>query len=236
MKLIIDNPMTAMGLLVVLVLTIVAWAVIPDKQLLGTTAFKPTTYDGMVDILMPILVIALLVERAVQVFISTSREIGRDGLDRRLEKAQAKIIQLNERSRAFQSQLDSLAAERMTEAQKADVHVRMENVANIIPSAQREERDAQAEVDNYRSKTGRLSFFVSAVFGFVVGLAGMRVLTPMVLMDPVKLGGLERFAFFGLDVVLTAALIAGGASGIHQIISVFRVYTEQTRSRMRRTS
>jgi hypothetical protein len=46
--------------------------------------------------------------------------------------------------------------------------------------------------------------YVSALFGFVVGLAGMRVLSEMVVLDPAKLDGLQRFASFGLDVVLTA--------------------------------
>ncbi len=51
-----------------------------------------------------------------------------------------------------QSQINILAAERMTSEQKVSIHTHMENIANTIPDAQRERRDTLAGVGDYWRK------------------------------------------------------------------------------------
>ena len=70
MKIIEQNPVRATGVLVVVAVVIVAFVIGSDAQY-DTLNFLPTTYDAVVDILTPIFLVALLVERALEVFVGT---------------------------------------------------------------------------------------------------------------------------------------------------------------------
>ena len=50
----------------------------------------------------------------------------------------------------------------------------------------------------------------------IVALSGVRILTG--LFDTTKLVGLQKDIFTYTDIVLTAAVIAGGADGVHQLV------------------
>jgi len=54
-------------------------------------------------------------------------------------------------------------------------------------------------------------------------------MAPIVDFNLADWGGFQNFVFRSLDVILTAGLLAGGASGVHQIIGVFADFTESTR-------
>lgn len=225
---IIEKPVMATLVLIALAIAVIGLIVATDARY-DTVEFLPVTYDTVVDVLTPILFVALLVERALEVFVSTGRKLKRVPLERRLQKAKQKVAQLKERIDVFQGQLDAPGASDLTDVQRQAILDRKDGVNKLLPTAQRKEREAQAKMEKYRGETGRVAYVFGSLFGLVIGLAGLRVLAPLVDINLANWAGFQTFVFHGVDVILTAALLAGGASGIHQIISVFSDYTAQTR-------
>ncbi len=233
MKYIEQNPVLATGALVAGAILAMAIVIFSDTQY-DTLNFTPTTYDAVVDVLTPIFLVALLVERGLEVFVGTGRKIDRADMDSALQKTTDKIAQLKDHRDGFQAQFDAPGAEQLTAEERTAIHTRMENIANIMPEAQRKERKAKAELEKFRSKTARISFFLGACIGLIIGLAGIRILAPLMDFGLAQWGPLQEFLFHSLDLVLTAGLLAGGASGIHQIIATFADFTNKTRRQTRK--
>lgn len=89
------------------------------------------------------------------------------------------------------------------------------NVADQIKTAS----DA---LDQYKGKTQQYAFAASLTLGLAAAIVGLRTLWP--LLDASKFGsasGAQRASFIVFDVVLSAALLAGGADGIHSAVNAF---------------
>ena len=228
MKFIEERPATATALLVLIAVVIVG-IVIWKVGHLETLTFSGMTYDGVVDLLTPLFLIALFLERAIEVFVSTSRRLGRADMETRLDKATEKIKQLNDRLKQFQAQLDAPGASHLADDDLSAIHKRMQNVSDVVPSAQRAVRSAEAQLERYRARTRLVAFAAGVALGLVVAIAGIRVISPLVDVGTAQWPALQSFVFHCVDVVLTSGLLAGGASGIHQIVSVFGEYTDKVR-------
>lgn len=225
---IIEKPVIATLILVVLA-TVSISLIIGNGTQYDTLNFVPVTYEAVVDVLTPLLFVALLVERTLEVFISTGRKLKRTPLERRLLKDKGRITQLNERIAVFQGQLDAPGASDLTDAQRQAILDRKDAVNALLPAAQQKQREADAVMEKYKGETRRLAYVFGSLFGLIISLAGLRVLAPLVDFRLAGWGDTQLVVFHSIDVVLTAALLAGGAGGIHQIISVFGDYTAQTR-------
>lgn len=226
-----QKPVWASAILIALALGAIAFAIDGNPNY-KPIDFKDVSYDAVVDLLTPVFLIALFLERAVEVFVTTGRKLGRADKEVALEKAKSKIVQIKARVMAFQAQLDAPNASITPPAELQKIHQRIQGVWDLLPEAQRRERTAQGELERYRGKTRRVAFVVAALLGLLVGLAGLRVITPLVRYQPTNWTDFQSFMFHSIDVVFTAGLLAGGASGIHQIIRVFGDFTEKTRKQV----
>lgn len=224
MKFIQDRPATTTALILLVAFAIIA-VVIWQAGALVTLKAQPITYDSIVKLLTPVFLIALFLERAIEVFVSTSRKLGRADIDARLEKAREKITQLSDRLKMFEVQLESPGGT----AEQTALHARIDKVNDAIPPAQRAVRSAEGDLEKYRAKTRLVTFAAGVALGLVIAIAGLRVMSPLVDLKDLKDLKLQLFVFHSIDVALTAGLLAGGASGIHQIVSVFGDYTEKVR-------
>lgn len=229
-----NNPVLATTVLAIGAIAVVAF-VIGGDGMIETLNFVPVSYDSVVDLLTPILLVALLVERTVEVFVSTGRKLKRGEKERALMRAKAKLEQLEERLGLFQEQLKTPGASDVADADGTTLKDRINNVNKLLPGAQRDERTAQSELEDFRGQTQRVSFVVGTLFGLIVALAGIRVVSPLVDFQLANWSKLQEIVFHSLDVVFTAGLLAGGASGIHQVLSVFGDFTDQTRRKTQAT-
>ncbi|WP_316395237.1 hypothetical protein [Bradyrhizobium sp. 33ap4] len=87
-------------------------------------------------------------------------------------------------------------------------------------------RQALVEVSSKREAT-RLA--VGFLFGLLVSGAGPRTLEALLDLSPVpplQLSGSHRTLFYGVDVVLTAGLLAGGSNGLAVIIEILKKRTQ----------
>ena len=69
--------------------------------------------------------------------------------------------------------------------------------------------------------------------GLVASLAGVNALSPFLAKDALNnLPAAQHALFAGFDIVLTAALLAGGADGLHSVISAFTSFFGATAQRV----
>lgn len=223
-----QNPAWFSAGLVIAALIVMWWIVSSDAQY-DTLNFVPVTYDLVVDILTPIFLIALLVERGLEVFVSTGRKLGRSDHERKQQDATTLIAQIKERIRIDEGQLNAPGAANLTPQERQIILDRLAAANVELKAAEDTLRAVVGDMDQYRAETARITFVVGAFIGLIIGLAGVRVIAPLVDFKLAEWGDFQRFVFHSLDVVLTAGLLAGGANGVHQIIGVFADFTESTR-------
>jgi hypothetical protein len=85
----------------------------------------------------------------------------------------------------------------------------------------------------YTGLTQRYAFITGLILGLVAALAGVSALMPFVAKDALNtLPAAQHALFAGFDIVLTAALLAGGADGLHSVISAFTSFFGATAQRV----
>jgi len=82
---------------------------------------------------------------------------------------------------------------------------------------QKDKMSALEALESYKAKTRIFAMKISFISGLIVACVGVRVLTP--LFDTNELTTYQKLVFDGIDIVITAGLIAGGSKGINSLTS-----------------
>lgn len=179
---------------------------------------NPNITQDFVAFFMELAAIALFVERALEVLVTPWRE-----------------------KDAQQKQVQAATAQKVLDAHK-DVAKTMTQNADAVQAMAARTTDLQNQVTatgqalaDYRSDTQRIAFAASLAVGIVVSLIGFRALNFFVQ------GGAgsvlyphhphQLWAFQIVDVILTGALISGGSDGIHQMVTIFTNFADQTKAK-----
>jgi hypothetical protein len=147
--------------------------------------FWSFTKDDIVRLFTQLSVIALVIERSLEVLLTPWRGQEGDELKARVRAAKAAA---------------SPAAEMTAIASRAHQH-----------------------------ETRQLSFCAGLAIGITTSALGIRTL--QVLVEPQhfeRLGEWQTAGFVALDVLLTGALLAGGADGMHKLVTVFTTFMDKT--------
>lgn len=149
--------------------------------------FWEFTKDDIVRLFTELTLIALVIERGVEIFITPWREGDRKQIENNIKAAR-----------------------------------KMENVPQATA--------LEGQVIQYRQETRQITFVVGLAIGVIVSAVGIRIL--QFLVQPQTLdniaGTRQATVFTGLDVLLTGALLAGGADQMHKIISVFANFMDSS--------
>ena len=79
-------------------------------------------------------------------------------------------------------------------------------------------KEKENEFELYRLGTAKRAYWISFVFGLLISLVGVRVLSGFVDLDTVDhLTQVQANLFMFIDVVLTGGVIAGGSAAIDKI-------------------
>ncbi|HXX18855.1 MAG TPA: hypothetical protein VEJ46_05595 [Candidatus Acidoferrum sp.] len=104
------------------------------------------------------------------------------------------------------------------------------NVQNAL-----DQQNASNALDDYRGQTQRYAFAVSLILSTLVSIAGVRVLWPFVnqvkFSDKTATSLAQQIFFLAVDVLVSAALLAGGADGIHSVVNAVTTFFESTADR-----
>jgi hypothetical protein len=111
---------------------------------------------------------------------------------------------------------------------------KLENIVNSLKaqtSAANESEIAKADeaFQDYKSTTQKYAFGISLSFSLAASFVGIRALRPF--LDLIAFGKLtsnQQWAFVVVDMVLSAALLAGGADGIHSAVNAFTTFFNTT--------
>lgn len=140
-------------------------------------------------ILMPLAVVALFMERALEVLLTPWRHPTVDQFEVQMKYAEA------------------VGAPTAELAEKLTLH---------------------------KSETRGLAFLAGLALGTIVSAAGVRSLQPLIdTQQFISLSSLQRDALAGVDVVVTASLLAGGSDGLHRVVSVFTAFFDRTKEKVK---
>ncbi|HEY7768673.1 hypothetical protein [Longimicrobium sp.] len=164
---------------------------IPDPQLLK---FSNIALQNVGNVLAPLILVALLIERAVEVVMTVWR---------------AETAQLHEARLA-----------------------RAQQMAGTNAASDREVAAAEITLSRYKAQSRRIAFALTFTLGLFVAQLGIRAIQQFLAEG--ALTGLvahQAATFRTVDMWITAAMIAGGADGIHRIVSAFTAFADATKKR-----
>ncbi|MGH7517277.1 MAG: hypothetical protein ACREOC_07385 [Gemmatimonadales bacterium] len=198
-----------------------------------SVVFKPFKLDEFTASLVPILVIALLVERAIEVFFGIVREPEESKIRAALGRAREGFIQAG-RGRLYRGY--TLLLHRLPRGGRAQLLARSSADRHqyrqyLLEEAETQILAEQQRLDGRKADNTRLASILGGALGILVALAGVRTLD--LLLDgttPWLVPGVDGTVagrpgwWVALDVFLTAGLIGGGAEGFHRITSVLGTY------------
>jgi len=105
------------------------------------------------------------------------------------------------------------------------------------PASPQDIQQADSAFQNYTGQTQKYAFAASITLSLAAAYVGVRALWPFVNQaDFGKLSANQQWMFLAVDVVLTAALLAGGADGIHQVVNAFTTFFSSTAEKATRAA
>ncbi|WP_414544388.1 hypothetical protein [Nostoc sp. CCY0012] len=203
--------------------------------------FKSFGLDDIIQSLLFLFFISLLLERFLEVFITTWRGDKAAQLDIIIQQ-QKWLISERRRFIAEQDQpkpvnflesnqindlppegvsLEQHIIQKFIQSQK-QYNPQIEDLNTIINELNEQERKKVA----YKSDTRIIALWTSLLFGFLLSGIGIRSIEPLVVIDlnnPIQI-----IIFRCLDALLTGGVISGGSEGIHKLIQVFINFMEAT--------
>jgi hypothetical protein len=149
----------------------------------------------LVERMTPLILAAAFIERAVEILVSPWRDSGAAQLHRVVDAIKARP------------------------ANPANPAVTAKNAADL--------QAANDALDTYKGQTQRYAFAAGLILSLCVAAAGLRSLWPFLADTKDFIASVDphQRAYFRLvDVLITTALLAGGADGFHGIISAVSDY------------
>ena len=188
-----------------------------------------TSLDEIGTLLLTLILVALVIERAVEVYVSKRYDPEKLRLRRPLTRAEAKLAKAEQ----------ALAEER--ERRHGSSRPPSPEDQQYMDRLVQDVQEAHAAVDEADERTWlplsklraaklRAASFLSLTFGALASFSGVRVLGQFLPLQDGKIIGvlaesaLQLDAFRVTDALLTALLLAGGADGIHRMVSSFRTF------------
>jgi hypothetical protein len=166
--------------------------------------FRELNVTHITQVLAILFMVALLAERALEIFVGTWRSPGATQLELAVSILEDEIARL----------------EKLPEPDHA-----------ALAAARAGLEDARRQERQYRCVTRQTVLWVGLGVGLLVSAVGCRALE--VLVDPSlqDWSAAQGNAFRLVDVMLTGGVIAGGSEGIHRIATVFDNFMSATAKR-----
>ncbi|MBC1279406.1 hypothetical protein GNF10_26465 [Nostoc sp. UCD121] len=219
------------------VLIIISFLIVTLSTWLLSKPFilKPFGLNDIIQILTLQLFISLLLERSLEVFITTWRGPFVEQLDISIQQEKA-LISEKLRLIEVQQQFPSFESNQTIGLPPEGMSLEQQIIQNFTQNQQESLKIFKPQMDNlnekerqktaYKSDTRVIALWTSLLFGLLMSAIGIRSIEPLVVLDfdnPIQV-----IIFRCLDALLTGGLIAGGSEGIHKLIKVFIDFMEAT--------
>lgn len=223
-----------------IVLIIISFLVVTFSTWLSSQpfTFRPFGLNDIIQTLTLPLFISLLVERSLEVFITTWRSPFIESLDIEIQRQKVLIDEkLNlAKEQNQQSNIANLKSNQASILPPEGMSLEQQIIQNFIQSQEEVLLIVKPELDDlnakerqraaYKADTRTIALWTSLLFGLLISAIGIRSIEPLVIID--LNNQIQVIIFRSLDALLTGGLIAGGSEGIHKIIQVFINFMEAT--------
>ncbi|MEH2381860.1 MAG: hypothetical protein V7K27_23715 [Nostoc sp.] len=221
-----------------ILLIIISFLVVTLSTWLSSKPFvlKPFGVNDILQLLTLQLFISLLLERSLEVFITTWRGPFIEQLEISIQQEKALISEKIKLMEIQQKQFPSLESNQVSGLPPEGMSLEQQIIQSFTQNQQDSLKMFQPQTDDinekerqrtaYKSDTRTIALWTSLLFGLLISAIGIRSIEPLVVIDldnPIQV-----VIFRCLDAFLTGGLIAGGSEGIHQIIKVFPDFMEAT--------
>ncbi len=89
----------------------------------------------------------------------------------------------------------------------------------------------EKQLEQYKAGTQRRALLGGVTLGILVSLAGVRLLGPIFDVSGSATSGFQAAVFQFADIVITAGLIAGGSTTIHELMALIDDFLKASRKR-----
>jgi len=153
----------------------------------------------------------LIVERSLEVFISTWRGVEASQIKQSIADQQLAV------DHASNSASDNSSAD--SDREIGDLN------------------DLNADLTTYKATTAKIALWLGLTLGILTSFVGIRILETFIQVGvDANLNAIQLRTFRILDIVLTGGLIAGGSKGFHQLMSIYEEFMDATTRRIKNNS
>ncbi|MGZ3940047.1 MAG: hypothetical protein ACXVBK_14855 [Flavisolibacter sp.] len=207
------------GLVITLTGILVLGAVCP-------ISIKLKSFDavGFQTLIASLLVVALFLERGVEVFVAAWR-------DPEAEDIRAGRLSINKEIEQLKKDKQDVEAA-ISELKQAGKDVQKEELArkDIIDSINQKELEIcenEKQEIVYGSGTKRFALYFALGAGLLISAVGIRVLGTLVdISNEQAMTGDQRIAFQIVDIALTGGLLAGGSEAFHRLAALYNTFLD----------
>ena len=191
-----------------------------------------TTIDQLGALLLTLALVAVVIERAVEVYISKRYHPEKLRVTRPVARAEAKLAKA-EKLLAEERERRHGSTRAPTDAEEAEFRHLVQAVQNADQQCDAAENAAWQQLSRIKGSKLRAARYLSLLLGALASLSGVRVLGQLLPVDAQgNLSGslalasqaLQLGAFRVTDTVLSVPLLAGGAAGIHRMVSSIKSF------------
>ena len=92
---------------------------------------------------------------------------------------------------------------------------------------------ADNELREYKGETKQMAFLMALALGMTISAIGLRGLEFFLDPNSLNLPAQQKVVFHALDVLVTGALLAGKADGLHKMVLVFTSYADKSTEKLK---
>ncbi len=183
--------------------------------------FKEDVFKQVTPTLSYLLVIAVFMERSIEVFLSAWRGRGADFLDNRIREYSGKIKIL----------MEDFKTEKSDDVKKA--------YKKEIDTLEKKLFDKKIDRTKYRAESREKALWAGVLLGIGIAAVGVRALDSFIApISYYRIGSFHKTAFTIFDILITGCVLAGGSETINKMTKVYTNFMTSTaeKAKERKTS
>lgn len=191
--------------------------------------FASSSFEQVGTLVLTLILVALVIERAVEVYVSKRFDAEKLRIRRPLTRAEATLTKA-EKALAEERERRQGSTRAPTQEDLDYMKQLVDDVRDAHTAMDAADEQTWLNLSKLRASKVRSASVLSVVLGALASVSGVRVLGQFVPMQDGELIGalaesaLQLDMFRVTDTLLTALVLAGGADGIHKMVSRFQSF------------
>ena len=191
--------------------------------------FSSNSFEQIGTLFLTLILVALVIERAVEVYVSKRFDPEKLRVRRPLTRAEARLTKA-EKALAEERERRQGSSRQPTPEDQAYMNQLVQAVHDAHDALDAADEATWLPLSKLRASKVRSANALSVVAGALAAVSGVRVLGQFVPMEQGAIVGaladhaLQLHMFRITDTFLTALVLAGGADGIHKMVSGFKSF------------